>query len=41
MSAFWTRGRDTNAKSEDAPAAGPRARNWQLTAMDRYGRAVA
>ena len=37
MSAFWTRGRDANAKSEDATAAGPRARSWQLTAMDRCG----
>jgi hypothetical protein len=41
MSAFWTRGRDTNAKSEDATAAGPRARNWQLTAMDRCDRCGA
>jgi hypothetical protein len=41
MSAFWTRGRDTNAKSEDATAAGPRARSWQLTAMDRCDRCGA
>ena len=40
MSAFWTRGRDTNAESEDA-AAGARARSWRLTAVDRCDRCGA
>lgn len=40
MSAFWTRGRDTNAESEDA-AAGALARIWRLTAVDRCDRCGA
>jgi|SRR5215469_3148754 len=41
MSAFWTRGRHTNAESEGAAAAGPRARSWRLTAVDRCDRCGA
>ena len=41
MGAFWTRGRDTNAESEDAAAAGARARSWRLTAVDRCDRCGA
>jgi hypothetical protein len=41
MSAFWTRGRDTNAGSEDAAAAGALARIWRLTAVDRCDRCGA
>src|SRR5215831_11945517 len=35
MSAFWTRGRDTDAESEETAAAGARARSWRLTAVVR------
>lgn len=41
MSAFWTRGRDTSAESENAAAAGSRARIWRLTAVDRCDRCGA
>jgi hypothetical protein len=41
MSAFWTRGRDTSAESESAVAAGPRARIWRLTTVDRCDRCGA
>ena len=41
MNAFWTRGRDTSAESENAAAAGPRARLWRLTAVDRCDRCGA
>src|SRR6516162_8420937 len=41
MSAFWTRGRDRRAESEDAATAEPRARSWQLTAVDRCDRCGA
>jgi hypothetical protein len=41
MSAFWTKGRDTNAESEDASPAGARARSWRLTAVDRCDRCGA
>ena len=41
MSAFWTRDRDTNAESEDATAAGARARSRRLTAVDRCDRCGA
>src|SRR6516162_1582441 len=41
MSAFWARGRDTKTESEDAAAAGARARIWQLTALDRCDRCGA
>jgi len=41
MSAFWTRGRDTSAESENAAAAGPRARVWRLTTVDRCDRCGA
>ena len=41
MCAFWTRGRDTSAESENAAAAGPRARIWRLTAVDRCDRCGA
>ena len=41
MSAFWTRGRDTNAEIEDAAAAGARAPDWRLTAVDRCDRCGA
>ena len=41
MSAFWTRDRDTNAESEDATAAGARARSRRLTAADRCDRCGA
>ena|SRR5271167_268645 len=41
MSAFWTRGRDRSAESENATAAGPRARSWRLTAVDRCDRCGA
>jgi uncharacterized protein (DUF302 family) len=40
MSAFWTRGRDSSAESENA-VAGPRARTWRLTAVDRCDRCGA
>jgi len=41
MSAFWTRGRDTNAESEDAAAAEARPGSWRLTAVDRCDRCGA
>ena len=41
MSAFWTRGRDTGADSENAAATGARARSWRLTAVDRCDRCGA
>ena len=41
MSAFWTRGRDTNAESEDASPAAARDRGWRLTAVDRCDRCGA
>jgi hypothetical protein len=41
MSAFWTRGRDSRAESENAAAAGARVRIWQLTAADRCDRCGA
>jgi hypothetical protein len=41
MSAFWTRGRDRRAESENAAAAEPRALTWRLTAMDRCDRCGA
>jgi len=41
MTAFWTRDRDTNAESEDATAAGARARSRRLTAVDRCDRCGA
>jgi hypothetical protein len=41
MSAFWTRGRDKQADSEDAAAAGPPVRSWRLTAVDRCDRCGA
>src|SRR5215471_18307399 len=41
MSAFWTRGRDTSAESENAAAAGTLARLWRLTAVDRCDRCGA
>lgn len=41
MSAFWTRGQDTNAESENAAAAGPPACIWRLTAVDRCDRCGA
>src|SRR5215472_16445247 len=37
MSAFWTRGPDTNAENENAAGAEARARSWRLTAVDRCG----
>ena len=40
MSAFWTRGRDMGAESENA-AVGPRAGTWRLTAVDRCDRCGA
>ena len=40
MSAFWTRGQDTNADREDA-AAGAQARSRWLTAVDRCDRCGA
>ena len=41
MSAFWARGQDTNAESEDAAVAGARPRSWRLTAADRCDRCGA
>jgi hypothetical protein len=41
MSTFWTRGRDSRAESENATAAGVRARIWRLTAVDRCDRCGA
>ena len=41
MSGFWARGRDANAESEDAAAAGARVRSWRLTAVDRCDRCGA
>ena len=41
MSGFWTRDRDSRAESEDATAAGIRARIWRLTAVDRCDRCGA
>jgi hypothetical protein len=41
MSAFWTRGRDTSAESEDPAAPGSRAGIWRLTAVDRCDRCGA
>jgi hypothetical protein len=41
MSAFWTKGRDTSAESENAVAAGARPRSWRLTAVDRCDRCGA
>ena len=41
MSAFWTKGRDTNAESENTSPAGARARSWRLTAVDRCDRCGA
>ena len=41
MSAFWTRGRDSHAESENATLAGARARIWRLTVMDRCDRCGA
>jgi len=41
MSAFWTRGRDRSAESENATATGARARTWRLTAVDRCDRCGA
>jgi hypothetical protein len=41
MSTFWTRGRDSRAESENAAAAGARARIWRLTAGDRCDRCGA
>jgi hypothetical protein len=41
MSAFWTRGPDRSAESENAAAAGARARIWRLTAVDRCDRCGA
>ena len=41
MSAFWTRGRDSRAESENAAPAGARARIWRLTATDRCDRCGA
>src|SRR5215472_14025943 len=37
MSTFWTRGRDGSVESENAAAAGARARIWRLTTVDRCG----
>ena len=39
MSAFWTRGPDKSAESENATA--PGARIWRLTAVDRCDRCGA
>ena len=41
MSAFWTRGRDSRAESENAALAGARVRIWRLTATDRCDRCGA
>jgi hypothetical protein len=41
MSAFWTRGGDRSAESQQAAAAGARARGWRLTAVDRCDRCGA
>ena len=41
MSAFWTRGRDSRAESENATPAGARTRIWRLTATDRCDRCGA
>ena len=41
MSAFWTRGPDRSAESENAAAAGPSAARWRLTAVDRCDRCGA
>jgi hypothetical protein len=41
MSAFWTRGQDSSAESENATAAGARARGWRLTSVDRCDRCGA
>ena len=41
MSAFWTRGQDSRAESEDSTAAGARDRIWRLTAVDRCDRCGA
>lgn len=41
MSAFWSRGQDRSAESENATASGPRARSWRLTAVDRCDRCGA
>jgi len=41
MSAFWTRGPDRSAESENAAAAGPSAASWRLTAVDRCDRCGA
>jgi hypothetical protein len=41
MSAFWSRGRDRIAESENATASGPRACSWRLTAVDRCDRCGA
>ena len=41
MGAFWTKGRDRNAESENAVAAGARDRGWRLTAVDRCDRCGA
>jgi hypothetical protein len=41
MSAFWPRGQDRRAESEDATAAGGQAGRWRLTAVDRCDRCGA
>ena len=41
MSAFWTRGADRSAESENAAAPGARAHGWRLTALDRCDRCGA
>jgi hypothetical protein len=41
VSAFWTRGRDSRAESENATSAGARARIWRLTTADRCDRCGA
>ena len=41
MSAFWTRGRDSRAESENATTAGARAGIWRLTTVDRCDRCGA
>jgi hypothetical protein len=41
MSAFWTRDQDSSAESENATAAGARARGCRLTSVDRCDRCGA
>src|SRR5215472_6266237 len=41
MSAFWTRGGDRSAESENAAVPGARVRGWRLTSVDRCDRCGA